>query len=188
MEEKKKLKKISDEVWQAIPFTDKPYEISNYGRVRSFCISSSGQILKPTRVGNFLVVSLRVSGKVKRFCVHKLTAEIFVPKETKTQSVVTHKDWNFKNNHFQNLQWLTPKEAYSRMHKRNNAIQRQRGIISNSSKLKPADVVLLKSMLNRGVPQRTVAKLFAISEMQVTRIKRGENWGNVGEAVKKFKK
>jgi len=38
---------------------------------------------------------------------------------------------------------------------------------------------LLKSMLQRGVVQAKIAKMFCISEMQVTRIKRGENWGHV---------
>ena len=49
----------------------------------------------------------------------------------------------------------------------------------NNSKLKERDVVLLKSMLQRGVTQASIAKMFCISEMQVTRIKRGENWGHV---------
>ena len=49
----------------------------------------------------------------------------------------------------------------------------------NNSKLKEKDVMLLKSMLQRGVSQSKIAKMFCISEMQVTRIKRGENWGHV---------
>ena len=49
----------------------------------------------------------------------------------------------------------------------------------NNNKLKESDITLLKSMLQRGVVQAKIAKMFCISEMQVTRIKRGENWGHV---------
>jgi len=34
-------------------------------------------------------------------------------------------------------------------------------------------------MLQRGVTQQIIAKMFRISDMQVSRIKRGENWGHV---------
>ena len=34
-------------------------------------------------------------------------------------------------------------------------------------------------MLQKGVPNVKIAKMFCISDMQVTRIKRGENWGHV---------
>jgi len=47
------------------------------------------------------------------------------------------------------------------------------------SKLKVRDVIAIKKMLQRGVQNVDIAKMFCISEMQVTRIKRGENWGHV---------
>jgi DNA invertase Pin-like site-specific DNA recombinase len=59
---------------------------------------------------------------------------------------------------------------------------KNKGIVRNS-KLKPEDVKVLKGMLEKGVKQNVIAKLFSISEMQVTRIKRGENWGKIKTAA-----
>jgi len=55
---------------------------------------------------------------------------------------------------------------------------KNKGLIRNS-KLKAEDVKVLKSMLEKGIKQNVIAKLFSISEMQVTRIKRGENWAHI---------
>jgi DNA-directed RNA polymerase specialized sigma subunit len=90
-------------------------------------------------------------------------------------------DGNLKNNHVSNLEWHT-KESLAVKHrdflkqKYSNAPRPKQ--ISNS-KLKESDISLLKSMLQRGIVQAKIAKMFCISEMQVTRIKRGENWGHI---------
>ena len=69
----------------------------------------------------------------------------------------------------------------SRLHQRNREIPRKRKV--TNSKLGKQDIVLLKSMLERGVKQKVIAQLFCISEMQVTRIKKGENWGQIKAGV-----
>lgn len=46
-------------------------------------------------------------------------------------------------------------------------------------KLNEKDVKQVKSMLNKGIKGKIIAKMFCISEMQITRIKRGENWGHI---------
>lgn len=112
--------------------------------------------------------------------VHKLVAEVWIPKPSENYTKVRHLDWNLKNNHVSNLQWATLDESIKYVAERT----RQRAANSklkpiNHSKLKENDVVLLKSMLQRGVTQAKIAKMFCISEMQVTRIKQGENWGHV---------
>ena len=179
--EKRRLKKIEDEEWRAIPWADKHYEVSNYGRIRSFVYNKDeGRVVRPGNIRGFLSVSFRTNGKTKSHLVHKITAEMFVPKDHDGQDTVIHLDWNKQNNHFTNLKWVTKDEAYKRMFHRIQENRRNSGKkIVTSSKLKPEDVRLLKSMLKRGVKQNIIAKLFSISEMQVTRIKRGENWGEI---------
>jgi|ADurb_Cas_03_Slu_FD_contig_31_3753315_length_628_multi_9_in_0_out_0_1 hypothetical protein len=174
------LRKLDDEIWREIPFTDKKYEVSNYGRVKSFCYDPvNGRIVKPGSIKGFYNVSLRVDGKKKSFLVHKLTAEMFIPKSSDDETVVIHLDWNKQNNYVKNLQWVTKEFSYQRMHAVLQENRRTSGRLVTSSKLKPSDVEVLKGMLARGVKQNVVAKLFCISEMQVTRIKRNENWANV---------
>jgi hypothetical protein len=176
----RKLRKIEDEIWKELTFTDKKYEVSNYGRVRSFCYDKSeGRIVKPGNIKGFYNVSLRVEGKKRSYLVHKLTAEYFIPRDNEEQTVVIHLDWNKQNNHTSNLQWVTREESYKRMHQLLQETRRKAGKMVTSSKLKATDVGILKGMLEKGVKQSVIAKLFCISEMQVTRIKRNENWSEV---------
>lgn len=176
----KRLRKLEDEVWAELSYTDFKYEVSNYGRVKSYYGKKpDGKILNPSKIGGFKVVSLRYQGHSKHFLVHKLVAEFFVPKEKEDQTVVIHLDWNKTNNHYSNLQWSTKAESYKRMHIRLQEIRKSKGRVVTYSKLKPDEVVLIKNMLVRGVRQKVIAKMFCVSEMQITRIKRGDNWANI---------
>ncbi|BDX37168.1 hypothetical protein CYCD_05230 [Tenuifilaceae bacterium CYCD] len=178
----RKLKKLEDEEWRLIPDTMSRYEISNYGRVKSYAYDSvNGKILKCSNVKGFKIVELKANGKSRRACVHKLVAELWLGKPSEQHKYVTHIDSNLNNNHYTNLKWLTDEDMrahYSNYFKvKYNKPSFQR--IVTTSKLTEQDVSLLKSMLQRGIKQSTIAKLFSISEMQITRIKRGENWGHV---------
>lgn len=177
----RRLKKIEDEQWKSIPWADKHYEISNYGRVKSFCYDKeNGRFVKPGVIKGFLNVSFLSEGKKKSFLVHKLAAELFLEKESRDMDTVIHIDWNKSNNHVSNLQWVTKEFAYKRMFKRihDNRRNSETKIITYS-KLNEEDVKQIKTMLHRGITQNVIAKLFCVSEMQITRIKRGENWAHI---------
>jgi len=179
------LRKIEDEIWMEVPIADKRYEVSSYGRVKSYCYDKvKGKILKPGLTKGFHTVTFKTNGNKKTFLVHKLVAMVFVKKESENQTIVIHLDWNKRNNHYKNLQWVTKEAAYERIMPRLQEINKikNKGIIRNS-KLKADDVKVLKGMLEKGVKQNVIAKLFSISEMQVTRIKRGENWAKIKPAV-----
>ncbi len=47
------------------------------------------------------------------------------------------------------------------------------------TKLNIADVRIIKHQLNMGVPGAVLARTFKVSEMQISRIKRGENWNDI---------
>ncbi len=178
---KRRLRKINDEVWKEIPYADKHYEVSNYGRVKSYCYDKiDGRIVKPGVIKGFFNVSFMSGGKKKSFLVHKITAELFIAKTEELQDTVIHLDWNKSNNHFSNLQWVTKNESYKRMFKRIHDKRRNsKEKVITYSKLNAEDVLQIKSMLNRRITQNVIAKLFCVSEMQITRIKRGENWSHV---------
>jgi hypothetical protein len=179
----RRLRKLEDEVWKEINFTDFLYEVSNYGRVRSFCQDAeNGKILNPSQIGGFKVVSLKINNKSRHYLVHKLVAEMFILKESPEQTVVIHLDWNKSNNFYSNLQWATKSESYKRMHKRLQEERKKKGKVVTYSKLKHDEVALIKSMLERGVKQKLIAKMFCVSEMQITRIKRGENWNEISSS------
>jgi hypothetical protein len=176
----RKLRKIDDEEWKELTFTDKKYEISNYGRIKSYCYDkANGRIVKLGNIKGFYNVSLRVDGQKKSFLVHKLTAEYFVDKTDEEQDVVIHLDWNKQNNYYANLQWVTKADSYKRMHKVLQEARKKAGKVVTSSKLSKDDVAVIKGMLEKGVKQNLIAKLFCVSEMQVSRIARKENWAEI---------
>lgn len=177
----RKLKKLEDEEWIELPDSSGQYWVSNYGRIKSFHYSKEGKILKAGLVNSFPTVSLKINKKNKRFFIHKLVAELWIPKPSNNSEHVIHLDWNFKNNHYLNLEWATKEMVTKRNSERLKIIYNDpnRPKVITQNKLKEQDVRVIKSMLLRGVPNVTIAKMFCISDMQVTRIKRGENWGHV---------
>ena len=174
----KRLKKIEDEEWRYVPDSNDLYMVSNYGRVKSFRYSKTeGQVLRPCQMGNFLAVKISVNKKMVNWYIHKLVATVFIPRDSEDLTYVIHKDLNYKNNQVSNLEWTTKDKVFQNVRTRNKLSGKRRKPVN--TKLKEKDVALLKSLLLRGVSQVEIARLFAISEMQVTRIKRGENWGHV---------
>lgn len=182
IKKQKRLRKIEDESWEYVPETEKRYMVSNYGRIKSFMYDKDkGRIMSPSLTNNFYTIRLKINKEDRAFFIHKLVADLWVSKPSDAHNHVIHHDWNSRNNHYINLKWATKAEVIERIAKH------QREKISsphyikqiNHSKLKEKDVVLLKTMLQRGVPHVKIAKLFCISDMQVSRIKRGENWGHI---------
>ena len=175
---KQKLRKIEDEVWRIIPHSNDLYQVSNYGRVKSFVIyKKDGQILKCSVINGFKNVQIASHKSKARIYIHKLVAQLWLPKPTDKHIYVSHIDGNLKNNHISNLEWHTREtlnEKHSALLKGKKSKNKRR-----NSKLKESDIGLLKSMLENGVVQSKIAKMFRLSEMQITRIKRGENWGHV---------
>jgi WD40 repeat protein len=177
----KNLRKIEDEMWLPVPDTNNSYQVSNYGRVKSFVINKvEGKLLNPSfRNGSKRVEIVSENYKREEF-VHKLVAKTWISKPSDDHNYVIHLDGNRKNNHVSNLEWHTEEsiKAKRREIRQRNFNPKRKKLITNS-KLKESDIRLLKSMLQKGVFQSEIAKMFCISEMQVTRIKRGENWGHI---------
>lgn len=81
------------------------YEVSKAGVIRN---AHTGQVLCLRKNGNtdYLTTFIRVNGKPKIVSVHRLVAILFVPNPNKLNEV-NHIDGNKKNNHFQNLEWVS---------------------------------------------------------------------------------
>jgi len=96
---------IPEEIWKPITgFTN--YQVSNYGRVKSFARKIS-KIMKPTVKNNGGYLNVHMGNKWPR--VHRLVAMEFIPNpDNKAQ--VNHIDGDKKNNHYTNLEWCTNEE------------------------------------------------------------------------------
>ena len=100
------------EVWKPAKGYEDSYEISNYGRVKSFGNKSNHKIaiiLKQSTVLGYKTVTLTKESKGKMFKVHRLVAEAFMP-NNENKPHINHKDGDKTNNHISNLEWCTPSE------------------------------------------------------------------------------
>lgn len=118
------------EIWKDIAGYEGLYQASNFGRVKALkrpisYINKYGNptntftkehIMHPSNVGRgwkehngYLSVALQVKNKQKRYNVHRLVAQAFIPNpENKPQ--VNHIDGNKHNNRVDNLEWATREE------------------------------------------------------------------------------
>lgn len=103
------------EEWRPIVGYEGLYEVSSYGRVRSFDKYDSmnrfyeGRILKlfADRLG-YLRAQLYSNSKRKSFLVHRLVAEAFIPNPDNLPQV-NHIDENPSNDNVDNLEWCSAK-------------------------------------------------------------------------------
>jgi HNH endonuclease len=121
--------------------------------------------------------------------VHRLVADYFLKKPTAKHTIVAHLDHDKLNNRASNLQWMTPEENYEHQKNSPNVIKEKqerrhrRKEDSRATKLTVTKVMLLKKMINQGKPMKQLVKQFKVTDTQIFRIKRGENWADI-EAAK----
>lgn len=169
------------------------YALSNKGRLLSFKDSfEDGQILNGGRSSGYKTFRYNMKnekGKTvnKTFFVYRLVAELFIPKRSEEDLHVIHLDFSRDNDDVRNLRWATLEEKLAHRRKNPKVINlvakvRETKLKSDGWKLTQTKVIHLKKLLNdpnRKTRIKMLAKQFGISEMQVSRIKSGENWGHI---------
>lgn len=102
------------EEWKAID-SEGWYEVSNHGRVRSWrnpakLRRKDPKIIRPEKNNEgYLSISVWMNGKRKQYLIHRLVLSRFV-REAAPCEVCNHKDFDPKNNHIRNLEWVTQRE------------------------------------------------------------------------------
>jgi hypothetical protein len=92
------------------------YEIDVYGNIfrKASLVTrldrrGKRKLIKHREKKGYMVVGLYAGAAQRFIAVHRLVAIAFVPNH-KNKPQVNHKDGNKTNNHFSNLEWVTPKE------------------------------------------------------------------------------
>jgi hypothetical protein len=175
-----KCRNYPNEVWKRLinDLEDSEiYEISNYGRIKSYKCHPQGKIIKTPKVKGYpaIVVKLK-NGKTTTKYIHKLVAEHFLPKESDLQQYVIHLDFDKDNNHVSNLCWVTRSTMFA--HQKINP-NYQRGKTYNA-KLTETEVRKIKKLLlSNNINYSEIAREFGITHTQVNRIRKGINWTSI---------
>ena len=120
--------------------------------------------------------------------VHRLVADNFVTPKSPKHTVVGHLDYDKMNNKASNLKWMTPEENYKHQQSSPNVIKEKKDRITKfrdtprGAKLSVDKVRELKKLLAAGTPVKSLVKKFKITDTQIMRIKRAENWSHVKPA------
>ena len=140
---------------------------------------------KKTQLSKKLDRNLKKRTINHHFMIHRLVAAYFLPAPRPDQTIVAHIDYNKLNNSVTNLRWMNQEEHSLHQSKNPKVIaekkwrkykQKPR---AKGMKLTSSQVIHIKLQLRRKKPAKQIARQFGISEMQVWRIKSGENWSSV---------
>lgn len=187
------IKLIPGERWKTISSYrnafGNSYAISNHGRL--VCYS------KKIKDGSFLKCSLQEGFPIWRFrkkkrdgtysynafLLHRLVAQYFLPKPQKGENTILHHNHIKKDNHFSNLAWCTFQESAihaqgSPRVKKARRLMQKNGNYTNA-KLTEIKVKQIKLLLSKGKTLKEIAEKYKVCDMQIHRIKTGENWGHL---------
>ncbi len=185
------IKINKSEHWKEIKFKKGAlrlrYAVSNHGRLASFKENiKDGSLLKGSSIDGYPILNLRPDGKSKSYFVHRLVAEQFIKKSKPKATYVIHVDFHKNNNEVKNLKWVTKAEMETHQKKNPAVIKARKERMKNKPteglKLNLGKVKKIKQMIGnkkRSLKMSEIADKFGISEMQLYRIKRGENWSHV---------
>lgn len=168
------------------------YAVSSAGRLLSFQNDfQDGKILNGSTTDGYRVLRYKVrkaDGTYlnKHLLICKLVATYFIPKPADAIYVL-HLDYVRDNDHVNNLRWASREEHLVHYRKSPHVIQAKKNLIehnikSDGRKLTSTKVMRIKKMLqnpNRTTRIKMIAKQFGVSEMQIQRIRTGENWGHI---------
>ena len=142
------------------------YEITIEGQIIN---KRNGHVLKPQPNGKGY---LRVVLGGKRYFVHRLVAEKFVPNPERKEQV-NHIDGNKLNNHASNLEWAT--NAENRKHAVENGLQIS-GEKCPWSKLTKNDVLFIRA--HPEIDEWDLADVLNVSATTIRDIRTYRSWKN----------
>ncbi|MDE3125885.1 MAG: HNH endonuclease [Bacteroidota bacterium] len=186
---------LPNEKWRQFTFTNsdalqKKYMVSNMGRIASYTESfkKDGTLLKGSAIEGYRIIRLKVKDTYTHFLLHRAVGQLFLKKPKADEKFIIHLNHNKKDNRAENLKWATQELVIE--HNKNNPrvkaakkkLMQKTSEMKKGLKLTLAQVKDIKKMLanpKRKLTYKQLAEKYGVSEMAITRIKRGENWGHV---------
>lgn len=150
-------------MWKPIKDCKANYVINAEGLVQNLV---SGKFIKAhTTPKGYLRVELpTVKGKPKKFFVHRLVAEAFIPNKN-SDLYVNHIDGNKKNNSTKNLEWCSA--AHNNAHAWRSGLKAR---AYKTKKLSPSIILIIRRLASQGTKQSYLASRFNVNQSTISRI------------------
>ena len=176
------LENLDGEEWRSIEGFDK-YQISNYGRVKSFW-GKTPVIRTPQLLVDYLHVVLYFDGKRKSWLVHVLVARAFIP-NPENKPEVNHRVGCKFNCHASNLEWAT--HAENIQHAVKNSLIKS-GVDDSKAKIKnEADIIYIRENPDN-LKLEQLAAMFGVKQQRISDIQLGKTYENECGTIRKPQK
>lgn len=178
------LQNSANEMWRDVVGYEGLYQVSNFGRVKSFQRKKEYFLTVDTVNHAYAKVLLSKNGISKTLLVHRLVAVAFIPNpDNKPQ--VNHKNGNKYDNRVENLEWATCSENTKHAFK-NGLAKVLRGTDNGAAKLTTEQILEIRSSCiigdkNFGIT--SLAKKFNVSPHTIYRIVHFETFKNLSDVT-----
>jgi hypothetical protein len=170
------------EEWLDVHGTDGFYEVSNFGRVRSWLNTrrewqDRPHLLNPSIGKNgYRVFCHRLFGGETRLLVHREVCRAFhgSPPATGDRIEVRHLDGNKLNNMATNLAWGTSADNAADRVRHGTSLSGERNPFARLTRVQVSEI-----RASFGYTAEELASMYGVSRQTITRILRGETWKGV---------
>ena len=164
-------KEIDGEEWRDIVGYEGLYQISNFGRIKSFHYKNPSVLRVSISNSGYKRLVLSKNGKYESVCIHVLVAKAFIP-NLENKREVNHKDGDKSNNCVDNLEWVTRSENMKHAHK-NKLLNLKYGAENPIAKLTVDDVEYIRKNYkshDKNFSGRALARKFGVSNDTIYKV------------------
>ena len=177
------LDNLDGEIWRDIAGYDGDYQVSTFGRIKSFK-NGRVRILKPFIQGDYIYVELHKGDEGKTMLIHRLVAEAFIPNPD-DKPEVNHKDGKKFNCVVGNLEWSTHSENIK--HAFDTGLEEaKRGESNWQASLTNEQAKYIRENPD-GLTGIELAKKFDVTATVISEIQRGLIYKDAGGPIRKAK-
>lgn len=171
------------EEWKDVEGYDGLYQVSNFGRVKSFVVSKKGRIRKGVPALGYPQVQLKGhgDGTFETGKIHRLVAIAFIPNPDNLPEV-NHIKGDRGDCRYWMLEWSTASNnmihAYRVLGKKSN-FGDKRGEKNYNTKYKNEDILRIRELASQGVTPTEIAREYNETTGSICRIIKRKRWKHI---------
>jgi len=168
---------VHKEKWKWVKGYKYLYQISSFGRLKSFFYYKKGKIKTPSIINEgYLSYKLTKNKLEKSITAHRLVAMHFI-KNAQKKPQINHKDFNIANNSVWNLEWVTQSE--NQKHSFLEGYKNHIGVRNPRCILTEKDVLKIRSGVYDNLSAREIGEIYGCSGSGIRSILIRNTWKHI---------